>query len=352
MRVIIAGGGTGGHIYPGIAIGEEILKDKDSDVLFVGTEKGLEGKIVPAEGYRLATIPAGGIVKKGLLTKAISATKIAMGILKAMGIIKRYDPHIVIGTGGYVSLPVLMAASILRRPTLILEQNFFPGLANRIMARFVDKVVVAFDGTGSFFNREVLVLGNPVREKILKIRHRDEGKFVVFIFGGSQGARMLNSHMVDALPHIDLKDIRFIHQTGTKDYPWVKEAYERHKMDARIEPFIFHMEKAYEMADLVICRSGATTVAELMACGLPSLLVPYPHAIHDHQLKNAEYLAEQGCGEIILEQNLSGKLLAEKIRFFYYHRNILEKMSERCKGLYNRRVTRNIVHLCEELARD
>jgi len=352
MRILIAGGGTGGHIYPGIAIGEELLRDGRSDVLFVGTGKGLEAKIVPEEGYKLVTIPAGGIVKKKVITRAISGIKILMGTLKAGIIIKKYNPHVVIGTGGYVSLPVLLAASLLRYPTLILEQNLFPGLANRIMARFVDKVVVAFKDTERYLPGEVVTLGNPVRRKILEIRHRETGRFVVLIFGGSQGASAINRSMVEALSFIDIKDMTFIHQTGPRDYQWVREAYEKYKMDARVEPFLFHIEEAYEIADLVICRSGATTVAELMACEIPAILIPYPHAIHDHQRKNAEYLARQGCAEMILEKNLSGKLLAERITYFYHNRGALKEMSGCYKGLYNRNVTRDIVEICKQLGRD
>lgn len=353
MRALIAGGGTGGHIYPGIALAEEILRtDTKSQVLFVGTKKGLEAKILPVEGYSFETIPAGGIVKKGVITRVLSVFKLMAGVVSSFSIIRKYNPHIVIGVGGYASVPVLVAAIVRGMPTVILEQNLLPGLANRIFARFVDRVVVAFEDSKKFFKQNVHVLGNPVRRRILEIQHKPDDKFIVFISGGSQGAHAINKGIVESLEYLKGEDIRFIHQTGVKDYPWVKEAYAKIGMDAEVTPYLFEIERVYARANIVVSRSGATTVAELTACGLPSILIPYPHAINDHQRINAEYLTSRGCAEMILERELTGKLLAGKIKHFYYNRKALEEMSRKSSGLYNKEVSRDIVMLCEELRKE
>jgi len=353
MRVLIAGGGTGGHLYPGIAVAEEFLRqERDTKVLFVGTERGIEAKVLPIEGFRLETIPAGGIVNKGILRKMVSGIKMILGFVKSLSILRRFNPHVVIGVGGYASFPVLSAAVILRIPTVILEQNLIPGLANRVLSHFVSKVVVSFEGSKRFFNRDVHVFGNPVRRAIIGEGHHPEDIFTVFIFGGSQGSHTINKAVVDSLCHLKGESgrIRFIHQTGEKDYEWVRDAYRKTGVEGDVVPYIYHMEEAYHKADLVISRAGATTISEVTACGRSALLIPYPFATHDHQRINAEYLKSMGAAEVILEQDLTGKKLAEKIIYFLYNRERLKEMSEKSAGLYRKSAAGDIVNLCKDLA--
>lgn len=352
MRVLIAGGGTGGHLYPGIAVADEFCReDTDSDVLFVGTRRGIENRIIPGEGYRLETIPAGGIVNKAILSKIVSGIKILSGTIRSFFILRRFNPDVVIGVGGYASAPILSAAVILRVPTVILEQNLFPGLANRLLSRVVDRVVVAFEGSKKFFRREVNVFGNPVRKIIIGCEYNPEDIFVVFVFGGSQGSHTINRAVVESTGYLksESKNMRFIHQTGDRDYEWVKDSYGEAGMDAEVVPYVYNMEDAYNKATIVISRAGATTIAEITSCGRPAILIPYPFAAHNHQRINAEYLKSVGTAEVILESDLTGEKLAEKIRYFMYNKDRLREMSKKSAGLYRRTATQDIVNLCKEL---
>ena len=352
MRVLIAGGGTGGHLYPGIAVAEEFIRQEPAtEVLFVGTRRGIETKILPRDGYRLETIPSGGIVRKDIISKIVSGIKIMGGLIRSFSVIRRFNPDVIIGVGGYASVPVLSASVMLRIPTVILEQNLFPGLANRVLARVADKVVVAFEGSKKFFKRDVNVLGNPVRESIMACGYFPKNTFVVFVFGGSQGAHKINKAIVESLEYLkDVQNnIQFIHQTGDSDYSWVKGSYEKTGVSAEVAPYLYKMDEIYRKADIVISRAGATTIAEITASGRPAILIPYPLATHDHQRLNAEYLQSMDSAEVILESDLSGKKIAEKIKYFLYNRERLKEMSEKSAGLYRRTAAQDIVNLCREL---
>ncbi len=352
MRVLIAGGGTGGHLYPGIAVAEEFSRQEpDSEVLFVGTKRGIENKILPREGYTLETIPAGGIVNKNMISKILAGIKMTGGFIRSFSIVRRFNPDVVIGVGGYASVPMLSAAVTLRIPTVILEQNLFPGLANRVLSHVVDRVVVAFEGSRRFFKREVHVLGNPVRRSIIGCEYVPKDIFVVFVFGGSQGAHTINKAVVESLDFLkeETGKIKFIHQTGESDYPWVRASYEKAGMAAEAMPYIYNIAEIYNKADVVISRAGATTIAEITACGRPALLIPYPRATHDHQRINAEYLESMGTAEVISERELSGEKIAEKIKYFLYNIERLKEMSVKSAGLYKKTAAEDIVSLCREL---
>ena len=353
MRVLIAGGGTGGHLYPGIAVAEEFYKqDSKSEVLFVGTEKGIETRILPKQGYKLETIPSGGFINKDLFAKMISGVKIVSGFIRSFSILMRFKPDVVIGVGGYASVPMMSAAVMLRFPTVILEQNLIPGLANKVLSRIVDRVIVAFEGSKKFFRRDVNVFGNPVRQVIIQNEYQPGGTFTVFVFGGSQGANAINRAVAESLGHLKTEagDIRFIHQTGEKDISWVKEAYRKAGIDAEVSPYIYNIEEAYNKADIVISRAGATTIAEITACRRPAILIPFPFAAHDHQRSNAEYLASLGIVEVILEGDLNGEKLAGKLKYFFKNRDILKKMSGKSANIYNRNAAHDIVNMCRALA--
>lgn len=352
MRVIIAGGGTGGHLYPGIAVAEEIYRQEpDSDVLFVGTKTGIESRILPKEGYKLEIIPAGGVVNKDIFSKFISFMKMTGGFFKSFFVLSSFKPDIVIGVGGYASAPMLSAAALIRFPTMIMEQNLYPGTTNRFLSRIVDRVVVAFDGSEKFFNRKVDVLGNPVRRGIKECKYITGRTFTVFIFGGSQGSHAINKGIVESLEYLQEESgqISFLHQTGEKDYAWVDESYKKAGITAEVAPYVYNIIDMYGKADIVICRAGATTIAEITASGRPAILIPYPHAAHDHQRTNAEYMQSRGSAEVIPEKDLSGKILADKIKYFMYNRDRLKEMAEKCSGLYRQNSAHDIVKLCKFL---
>lgn len=357
MRVLIAGGGTGGHLYPGIAVAEEFCRqDKSSEVLFIGTQQGIETKILPKEGYNLKTIPAGGIANKKVVSKMISGIKMINGFIKSMAILKNFNPDVVIGVGGYASVPMLSAAAVLRFPTIIMEQNLFPGLANRMLSHVVDRVIVSFEGSKKFFKKNVEVLGNPVRSSIIGCSPKTSDKrgdtLRIFVFGGSQGARTINKAVVESLGYLtkELSGLSFLHQTGDKDFEWVRDSYGKSGAAADVTPYIYNMEEAYNNADIVISRAGATSIAEISACGRPAILIPYPFAAHDHQRLNAEYLKSMGSAEVISESELTGKIIAEKITYFLYNRDKLKDMSEKSAGIYRKTAAGDIVRLCMKLS--
>jgi UDP-N-acetylglucosamine--N-acetylmuramyl-(pentapeptide) pyrophosphoryl-undecaprenol N-acetylglucosamine transferase len=303
MKVIIAGGGTGGHIFPAISIAEEISKrDRLNEILFVGTKKGLENELLSKRGYKIEHISAQGIKGSGL-KKGITALFAAFkGLLDSVRIIRGFGPDVVLGVGGYVSGPMVLAASLRGIPTAICEQNSYPGITNRILGKFVNKVFATFDESFMFFpRRKTVITGNPVRADILSSRRIKEepGTITILVFGGSQGAHKLNRSVPEALAKLERSDISVIHQTGERDYGLVKDAYERNHIQAQALRFIDDMAGAYGEADFVIGRAGAGTIAEITALGKPSLLIPYPHATNNHQLENARVLERAGAAAVI-----------------------------------------------------
>ncbi len=326
MRVIIAGGGTGGHVFPGLALAEELKKrDAVVEVVFVGTEAGIEARVVPREGYPIRYVRASGIVGMSVFGKMRAVMLSVLSIFDAYRIIQAVRPDIVIGVGGYASGAVVFLASLLSVPTMILEQNSAPGMTNKILGKFVDSVCVTYQESMSFFpSDKAFLTGNPVRERLLKgsaavgrrLFSLGEGLFTVFVFGGSSGARSINKAIVECLPHLDdLKDrVQFLHQTGQADYDAVRNAFRESGYRGTIVPFIYEMGDAYAAADLVISRAGATTLAELTVLGKPAILVPYPFAAGRHQEFNALKLQEMGAARVILDGELRGETLAAAIR--------------------------------------
>lgn len=313
MKLIIAGGGTGGHIFPAISVAEEINKRSGAhEVIFVGTEKGLENELLSKRGFKVEHISARGIKGKGV-GKSVSALLAACkGVSDSMSIIKRFRPDVVLGVGGYVSGPAVLAAYLRGIPTAICEQNGYPGLTNRILGRFVRKVFATFDESVKFFPRgKVVITGNPVRRDILKSRNikKDSDRITVLVFGGSQGAHKLNASVPEALYRLGRPDIKVIHQTGDRDYESVGNAYTGHGIDARVLRFIDDMAGAYAEADFVIGRSGAGTVAEITALGKPSLLIPYPYATNNHQMENARVLERAGAAVIVEDKDAAAENL-------------------------------------------
>lgn len=327
MKLIIAGGGTGGHLFPGIAVAEEFLaRDPQNSVLFVGTERGIEARAVPAAGYQLEVISAAGIRGKGNLNQIKGSLMMLYGYSQSRKILKSFQPDLVLGVGGYASLPTVLAARGMQIPRFIHEQNAIPGMTNKFLAKFVDQVFITLEESAKFFPKQnTLLTGNPLRRQILaqattsagdEPRIGGQGNFRLLIFGGSQGAHAINMAMLTALPFLErfISKLEITHQTGENDAAEVAETYRRHGFKATAKPFIDDMAGAYKWADLVICRAGATTIAEVTACGKPCLFIPFPHAVDDHQRRNAEALLKKEACYMLLEHELTGERLAGMIR--------------------------------------
>jgi UDP-N-acetylglucosamine--N-acetylmuramyl-(pentapeptide) pyrophosphoryl-undecaprenol N-acetylglucosamine transferase len=324
LRVVIAGGGTGGHLYPGIAVARELLARRpDATVTFAGTARGIESRVIPREGFELDVIRSGGLKGKSLAHVARGAALIPLGMADAWGIVSRRRPGLVIGVGGYSSGPVVLTAAIRGIPTMLLEQNAVPGLTNRLLARVVRAAAVTYESTTAFFGSKAFVSGNPVRAEFVtgekpatsERGSEPEDGVAVLIFGGSQGAHALNVAMVEAAPTLAGLGlpVRITHQTGERDLDMVRTAYAAAGLSAEVEPFLYDMGRRLAAADVVVCRAGATTLAELMAAGKPSILVPLPTATDDHQRKNAEAMAAQGAADVLLQADATGVALADRI---------------------------------------
>jgi UDP-N-acetylglucosamine--N-acetylmuramyl-(pentapeptide) pyrophosphoryl-undecaprenol N-acetylglucosamine transferase len=330
MKVIIAGGGTGGHIFPAISVAEEILmRSGTNEVLFVGTKRGLENELLSKRGYRVEHISARGIKGKGVKESMAAVISAFKGVSDSMSIIKKFRPDVVLGVGGYVSGPMVLAASLSGIPTAICEQNGYPGLANRILGKFVKRVFATFEESVKFFpSGKAVITGNPVREDILRNRKikEESGAVTVLVFGGSQGAHKLNESVPEAISKLGRPGMKVIHQTGEKDFEPVKNAYAERGIDARVLPFIDDMAGAYGEADFVIGRSGAGTVAELTALGKPSLLIPYPYASNNHQLENARVLERSGAAVIVEDRDADAENLYAALTKLL-HRDKLNEMA-------------------------
>jgi UDP-N-acetylglucosamine--N-acetylmuramyl-(pentapeptide) pyrophosphoryl-undecaprenol N-acetylglucosamine transferase len=348
MRLIIAGGGTGGHLFPGIAVAEEFLsRDTQNEVLFVGTERGIEARAVPEAGYRLELISAAGIRGKRGFSQIKGAAMMIHGYSQSRKVLKKFRPDLVLGVGGYASLPMLLAARGMQIPRFIHEQNAIPGQTNRLLSRFVDQVFITLEESARYFPKQsTLLTGNPLRQQILgmagRLRDsapdaasRDGRALGLFVFGGSQGAHAINTAMVGALPFLKQMGVglEIVHQTGEKDCSEVAAAYRQAGVEARVMPFISDMAAEYARADLIICRAGATTIAEVTACGKACLFIPFPHAVDDHQRRNAEALLKKEAGFMLLERELSGERLAGMIRELMDNPETVRRTAEQAFGL-------------------
>ena len=357
MKVLIAAGGTGGHIYPGIAVAKEILRrDAESKVLFVGTARGLETKIVPDSGFELALINSAGLKNVGLAGKLKGLLILPKSFLEARKRIKDFQPDVVVGAGGYVSGPVLLMASLMRVPTLVMDSNALPGFTNRRLAPFVTKAALTFEEATKFFGEKAIVTGNPVREQFFDIppKARDNNKFCVLIFGGSQGARAINYAMIEALENLQtFKDRLFItHQTGELDFETVRKGYAENDWNAAdIRKYISDMVSEFAETDLIISRAGATTCAEVAAAGKAAIMIPLPTAADDHQRKNAEALQSAGAARMILQKDLSGASLAKEITEFINAPEKISEMETASKKLARRDAAEKTVDIIEQLAK-
>ena len=369
MRVILSGGGTGGHIYPAVSIAKEIKNlFKDSEILFIGTERGLESSIVPKEGFKLIKIKVRGFQRKFSFENVAAVAESFAGLFKVSKIIKDFKPDIVIGTGGYVCGSVLLAAALMGIPTLIHEQNAFPGITNKILARLVDIIAINFSEAKEYFprNDKVIVTGNPIRSTILSIS-KEEGlkEFdfnrelpVVFVVGGSRGARKLNeSVMLLAKKCVEGKSFQMLHMTGETQYDDILKKYgnENISLDTgylKVMPYIYNMPYALAASDIIISRCGASTLSEITALGKPSILIPYPYAAGNHQEYNARALEKNGAAIVILDRDLDADILYNEIADMLNKPEKVRQMAVKSKELGRTDAAYSIAKAAEKLVQN
>lgn len=354
MKVLIAAGGTGGHIYPGIAVAREIVeRDPGNKVRFVGTAKGLESRIVPENGFELSLIESAGLKNVGLAGTIKGLLLLPKSYFEAGRILREFKPDVVIGAGGYVTGAVVLAAKIKGIPTLVMDSNALPGFTNRQLARFVDKAALTFEEALPYFGKKGVVTGNPVRKEFFEIVPKERGeKIELLVFGGSQGARAINFAVLDALDELeDHKErISITHQTGKFDFEKIKAGYaEKGWDDAVITVYISEMVEQFAKSDLIISRAGATTCAELSAAGKAAIMVPLPTAADDHQRKNAEALQTAGAARMLLQSNLSGSSLAAIVKEFVKTPEKISEMETAAKKLARKDAAAATVDLIEGL---
>ncbi len=360
INIVIAAGGTGGHLYPAVALAREFLRqDAKTGIVFVGTGRGVESKVLEHEGFRLTVIAAQPVMGMNPLKALRGLCTLPMGFWQALKILRANRAGLVIAIGGYASPAVVLAAAALGVPRVLLEPNSYAGMANRVMGPLADRVWLAFDSAASAFPRtKVRVVGMPIRREFIDGQPAlsaggDEHPPVLLIFGGSQGARAVNEAMVQALPHLqNLRErLSVVHQTGEADHERVRAAYQAAGFPAQVVPFLYDMPRQLRSASLVIARSGAMTLAELTVCGTPAILVPLPHAIHDHQTRNANVLESAGAAVVLAQADLSGERLAAVIQDLVSDPTRLSQMSQRSRTLGRTDSAETIVRECLALAR-
>ena len=355
MKILIAAGGTGGHLFPGIALAEEFkTKNKGNEVLFIGTKRETEKRILIPEGYEFESIEASSLKGKNPFAVLKSFIHILKSIFQSIMIIKNFNPNLVIGLGGYVSGPVVLAASLMGIKTAIHEQNTLPGLTNRILGKIAHLIFLSFEYSLPYFPKgKTVMVGNPIRKRCLEgvVTSPPRTPFTLLILGGSLGSHQINLAMIDALDHLLLirDKMKIIHQTGGSDLRVVKEVYQRKGFFAEVFNFIDQIANAYQQANLVISRAGATTLAELMVHHRASILIPYPLATDHHQQLNAKVLVSHNAAQMIEPDQLTGKRLAQLILHLYQQTEQLSQMERNAGKLGRPRAAQEIVDYCYKL---
>jgi len=338
MRAILAGGGTGGHVIPALAIAHELQARFHAQILFIGTAHGMENRLVPAAGFPLAHVQVGALKRVSLVTRLKTLGELPKAVYAAAVILREFGAQVVVGVGGYASGPAMMAAAIAGIPALAFEPNVVPGLANRVVAPMVSIAAVHFEETARYFRR-ARVTGVPVRREFFNgppLASRAPGdRPNVLVFGGSQGAAALNRVLVESLPVLKARipGIHLVHQTGERDYNQAQAAYLQAGISAEVYPFIEEMPAAFGRADLIVCRSGASTVAEVTAAGRPAVFVPFPKATDDHQRRNAEVLVQAGAAMLLPESQLTSERLVQTLTALLGDRARLVAMAEAARRL-------------------
>ena len=366
MRVILSGGGTGGHIYPAVTIAKTIAGLEKSDILFVGTKQGLEADLIPKEGFPITTIEVRGLERRLSWANVVTVYKTMGSLWHSRRIIKEFKPDIVIGTGGYVCGPILLAASLSGIPTIIQEQNVIPGITNKILAHFVDKIAVGYPEAGRYFAKpgKVVATGNPVRAEVVTANKAeglaqlglDPEKLTLLVAGGSRGARSINTAMLAVHKHFGGRsDIQILHVTGKSEYNSLVGNFQQQSIDISsfgniiIRPYLYNMPYALAAADIAVFRAGAIGLAELTARGIPSILIPYPYAAENHQEFNARVLEEQGAAEVIRDAELTGERLIAAIEDLVNNRAKLQAMADASRRLGRPQAAKAIAQLAIQL---
>ncbi len=352
MRLLIAGGGTGGHVFPAIAVAQEWLRRGASRaVLLVGTERGLEKKLAPQAGLPLETIRAAGLKGIGGMKLARNAARLGPALLDSLGIVRRHKFAAALGVGGYASGPMMLAAALARVPTVIFEPNAEPGFTNRVLARMVTGIAAAHESTAQRWSAKAVVTGCPVRREFFAVAPRagTARPMSLLVTGGSQGSLAINRAFVDAMDLLAKRkdELSIVHQTGERDYDAVRTAYARREFRAEVLPFIGNMAERFAQADLLVCRSGAITVAEVTAAGRAAILVPFAAATDSHQLRNAEALVRQGAARLIPQAELTAERLAGEVFRLLEAPEERRAMEQRARALARPRAAEEIVDLIE-----
>jgi UDP-N-acetylglucosamine--N-acetylmuramyl-(pentapeptide) pyrophosphoryl-undecaprenol N-acetylglucosamine transferase len=335
MRVIIAGGGTGGHVIPALAIAQELRSRYGAEVKFVGTSRGIETRLVPAAGFELHLVQVGQLNRVDLRTRVKTLLDLPRAVIQAAKLVREFRPDVMIGVGGYASGPAMLAGGLLYVPLVAFEPNYVPGFANRMLGPLVRTAVVQFEATCRYF-ADCHVTGVPVRREFFSVPPRSaNARPTLLVFGGSQGAHAINVAVLGALAKLSalLPDICIIHQTGEKDYIDAQAAYLKTAIPAEVSPFIDDMPGAFARADLLVCRSGASTVAEVTAAGRPAIFIPLPTAADDHQRQNAAALAEVNAARLLPQVELTSDRLAQEVTALLSNRAGLAEMSQAARKL-------------------
>jgi UDP-N-acetylglucosamine--N-acetylmuramyl-(pentapeptide) pyrophosphoryl-undecaprenol N-acetylglucosamine transferase len=351
MRFLMAGGGTGGHVIPALAVARE-LRQRGHEVFFVGTDRGIEAKLVPAEGFELQRIDIGGLNQVTARQKAITLLKLPFTTLGCGKFVRQSSA--VFSMGGYVAGPPVMAAMLRRKPVVVMEPNAFPGFTNRLIGRFVTRALISFAATEKYFPAgKTEITGLPVREEFFRIPAKPRGEVLhVLITGGSQGARTLNQAVQQCWPLFRQAGfpVRLVHQCGSRSYEELRGSFAASGVDGEVVPFIADMPKAFAAADLVVCRSGAGAVSELAAAGKPSILVPFPFAADDHQTRNAEAMESSGAARLIPDRELTGERLFSALQDLSQPPGVLETIGQAARKLAKPGAARRAAEILEEVA--
>jgi UDP-N-acetylglucosamine--N-acetylmuramyl-(pentapeptide) pyrophosphoryl-undecaprenol N-acetylglucosamine transferase len=351
MKAILAGGGTGGHVIPALAIAQELKKQYGAELLFIGTARGIENRLVPAAGFTLKLIEVGTLNRVSWKTRLKTFSGLPSAVFAARRMLKEFGPDVVIGVGGYASGPAMLAAVWGRVPTVAFEPNVVPGFANRVVARWVSAAAVHFEETARCF-KNAKVTGVPVRQAFFEVAPKNSGPPTLLVFGGSQGAQAINRVMIEAVPALQerIPGIHIIHQTGERDYNAAATAYTSLGGAVEVHKFIDNMPSYFAQADLIVCRSGASTVAEITAAGKAAVFVPFPRAADDHQKRNAEALERAGAAVMLDEMNLSRETLVNAVAGLFSDRARLTQMGEAASKLSHPNAARDIAIMAKGLA--
>ncbi|MGC1618114.1 MAG: undecaprenyldiphospho-muramoylpentapeptide beta-N-acetylglucosaminyltransferase [Candidatus Acidiferrum sp.] len=354
MKLLIAGGGTGGHVFPALAIAQEWLsRGKEREVVLVGTERGIEMKLVPQAGLPLETLRVAGLKGKGGVTLVKNLLMLGPAMLDARRVLRKHKPVAAFGVGGYAAGPMLLATWLSRVPNVIFEPNAEPGLTNRLLAKLSKRIATGYEISAQAWEKKAVVTGCPVRAEFFSIAPRKPAKpFRLLVTGGSQGALPINRALVDAMDRLALRknDLSIVHQTGERDYNAVRTAYARREINAEVAPFLTNMAERFAWADVIVCRAGAITAAEIAAAGRAAIFIPFGAATDSHQLRNAQEMQRAGAGRLIPEQELTAERLTSEIFSLVDQPDQIEKQSNAAKAVARRNATRDIVNLIEEAA--